>query len=145
MKTLPVIALLVFAAFAISCDNTQKKQEQEQHQLFYEVMAVHDEAMAKMGELSRVHRQLQEKLATIDSTNVAERETIAKAIESLEYADGGMMEWMANVQQLEQLRETKKHEEIMGYLQVEKQKVDQLQQAILASIEKGKKLLGESN
>lgn len=144
MKTLQIISLLALSAIAISCGpSAQEKQQQQEHQVYYEVMAVHDEAMTKMGELSRINRQLKSQLETIDSTQTQQREEISKMIENLEFADGGMMTWMAGFEKLDKLREAKTHEEIMAYLEAEKIKVNQVRDNMTASMEAGKELLNK--
>lgn len=142
MKTLQILCLLTLSAFAISCgSNAQEKQHQEEHQVYNQVMAVHDEAMTKMGELSQINRRLKNKLAAIDTTQTEQREEISKMIEKLEYADGGMMTWMAEFENLDKLREVKSHEEIMAYLEAQQVKVNQVRDNMMNSMEEGKELL----
>lgn len=64
------------------------------------------------------------------------------AILAIERADEGMMNWMAEVQDPEILHgENKTHEEIMRYLNEEKNKVNVVRDNILAALERGNQLL----
>tara|TARA_R110000737_G_scaffold309779_1_gene318215 strand:- start:691 stop:1074 length:384 start_codon:yes stop_codon:yes gene_type:complete len=58
-----------------------------------EVMNVHDEVMPKLGELNKDKKKLQTILA--NSTDESVKTTLQEAITSLEKADEGMMDWMA--------------------------------------------------
>ncbi|MFT4536091.1 MAG: formate dehydrogenase maturation protein FdhE [Saprospiraceae bacterium] len=57
------------------------------------VMNVHDEVMPKLGELNKDKKKLQTILA--NSTDESVKTTLQEAITSLEKADEGMMDWMA--------------------------------------------------
>lgn len=56
-------------------------------------MNVHDEVMPKLGELNKDKKKLQTILA--NSTDESVKTTLQEAITSLEKADEGMMDWMA--------------------------------------------------
>jgi len=60
--------------------------------LFKDVMNIHDEAMAKMGTL----HQLKKELEAMKSTSSVPHDTIDSLIMKIERADEGMFDWMGN-------------------------------------------------
>lgn len=102
-------------------------------------MEVHDEVMPKMAEMNRVGREL--KALSKDMKEKAKLEQVNKALKDLEAASEGMMAWMGTLQQPKKLREEKSHEEIMAYLKAETQKIAQVKQDMLGSLEQGQALL----
>jgi len=108
------------------------------------IFVVHDEAMAKMGEIHRLKKQLRDlsrnPSVTLDSLT---REEMTLVLVQLDNAGNGMMDWMASFKQPMSLREQKSHDEIMAYLNNEKGKVDVVSTNISKSIEVAKKLLAK--
>lgn len=124
----------------MACNNSANQTAEQQ--AWDEVMAVHDEVMPKTAELNRLATQLRSKIATLDSTQQESKNTMMDAILAIERADEGMMNWMAEVQDPEILHgENKTHEEIMRYLNEEKNKVNVVRDNILAALERGNQLL----
>ena len=125
----------------VACTNEKKTQESAQDALRVELMAIHDDVMPKMGELTRIAGQLKDLLAT-DSTLAAEpRAELERAIDQMAIAEEGMMDWMAAFKQPESLRAQMDHAAIMKYLEKEKQTISTVADQINQGIETGKRLL----
>ncbi len=103
-KTLTIIAILAITFNFVACDNTAKEQNTQIETIKSEVMKVHDDAMAKMGDLGKLENVLTEKVTEIKNDTVlavdssamvmvAEYET---AINNINSAKAGMMSWMNN-------------------------------------------------
>lgn len=133
--------LMIFSAvlFLFSCKldkealNTEKAMRDE-------IYAIHDDAMPKMGELNRLKRQLKKVRPNYASDSVIDRQ-ILDVVLMLENADEGMMTWMAAFKEPAKLRKAKSHEEIMAYLNSEKEKISQVRTDMFDSIETAKALL----
>lgn len=119
--------LLVFAA---SCQNEEIVNNRA---LAEEVMAIHDEAMARMTEMHELRVQLEERAGGGDP-----EPQIAAAIEALQQAHRRMMAWMRDYrppQTDEALLEAE------DYLLDERQKIQLVSDAIAASIDEAQRLL----
>ena len=126
----------VFLLFvASSC--AQKKQEA----LRDELMAIHDDVMPKMGELTTLAGQLKQVIATDSTLTETERTEIESAISRMALAEEGMMDWMATFRQPEALRGKMEDEAILQYLEAEKQNIQEVSLQIRSGIESGKKLI----
>lgn len=148
------LLFLIMLSFVLACGNNGQEQT-EQQQAWDAVMAVHDEVMPKMADVNRLTTQLRAKAAALDSNqtttkdvyynavqSLERKEVYFSAIQSLERADEGMMTWMAAVRAPEVLRgERKSHAEIMQYLKEEQNKVNQVRDSILTSLERGNQVL----
>ena len=101
-----------------------EKELKQQEDLAKEVLAVHDEVMPRMGELTKLRKQVKEKLnawtadPTVDHT--AEINAATQVIAELETADKDMMDWMHTYNGGQGLYE---HDLIMAYLNEEKIKI----------------------
>ncbi len=136
----------VFAitCFTMACNNGAQQTTQEQ-QATDEVMRVHDEVMPKMGDVNRMTTDLRNRAAGLDSTQMALKNELYDAIQSLERADEGMMNWMAAFQMPESLRgEGKTHEEIMRYLEAQQTMVNQVRDSIQQSLQRGEQLMQQA-
>ncbi|MBK8878269.1 MAG: hypothetical protein IPN74_06870 [Haliscomenobacter sp.] len=141
MKTFSytLAALLLFAL--AGCGNEKKAQEAEQVQLRSELMVVHDEVMPMMGELTSLAGQLKQTLQA-DSTLAPDvRAQMETAVAQMTEAEEGMMDWMANFKQPENLRAEMDHKAIMAYLSEEKDKISEVGAQIKSGIETGKALV----
>ena len=118
MKKKNLIPLFLLAAVSIlfsSCDQKQEKVEEggppmvtspeavvpeapsEDELLYEEVMAVHDEAMAKMGTIRRLSRQLNDSIENTNANPMEQEEMInlyRNRLKELKDADGAMRLWM---------------------------------------------------
>jgi outer membrane lipoprotein-sorting protein len=121
----------------LSSSCTQKKQDA----LRDELMAIHDDVMPKMGELSTLAGQLKQIIATDSTLTETERTKIESAIMRMALAEEGMMDWMATFRQPEMLRGKMENEAILQYLEAEKQKINDVSVQIRSGIEDGKQLI----
>lgn len=136
------VALMTFGACNNAGDKAAApvdpaKQKGEEQLLWSETMAIHDRAMKLMGNMNNLKTMLSEELK--NSSNQELNSIAQKAIDDLDRADEGMMEWMANLQKLDQLRKEKSHEEIMKYLGEQKQAANKVSEDITNSLMNGKK------
>ena len=129
------LAGVFLLCFTPSC--AQKKQDA----LRDELMAIHDDVMPKMGELSTLAGQLKQVIATDSTLTESERTEIESAITRMALAEEGMMDWMATFRQPEALRDKMEHEAILQYLEAEKQKINEVAVQIRSGIDSGKKLI----
>ncbi len=128
-----ILLALAFLAVLSACSNNQA-QEAEQQKLWDEMMVVHDEVMPKMSDINALSKQME--AATADTALTDElRDATRKALYDLQAADKAMWDWMYGLQQLPDLRNGKKHEDIMQYLQDEIGKITEVKNAMLGSIE----------
>jgi len=140
MRLLQIMTVIAFGTLLAACgDNAEQLQAQQE--TWEEMMEVHDEVMPKMGEISRLRRELTAKMEALDSTETEQIETIDATLAQLDGADIGMMDWMGDLQQLSTLRENNSHDEIMAYLEQEKEKVQKVKENMLSAIEAGKQML----
>lgn len=133
MKTYQTL-LLTVVILAVSCNQGAQDVAQEQ-QKWDEIMAVHDEVMPKMSDINRLSEDLTARVSTPDSIQMEEQKIIRNHIQGLTNAENGMMDWMGNVRQLDDVRAETDHAGVMKYLDEEKKKVDELKQQMLQSIE----------
>ncbi len=140
MKNLKAILLtltIVLSFTLVSCNKAPSKVVLEFNSLFKNVMAVHDEVMPKMNEMSKLSTELK---AKIDTT--AAGKTYQKALDSLGKAHAVMMKWMEDFSNTfpyaEDRLKGKSTEEIIKdieALQNEKNKVDDVRSTVNGSIE----------
>ncbi len=97
-----------------------------------EVMDIHDVAMAKMTQMHELKLDLQAVAKATGTTPVA-----TKAIDDLQAAHKGMMEWMRAYKAPQSGDDP---ESVLIYLHQEKIKIEQVNNAIDASIEQAGKL-----
>ena len=129
--------LLVTSLFACqnnSANNAQSEQEAEE-KVWSEMMAIHDEVMPKMSTINSLSQMIKKPLATDPPPADTIAAVFEKALADLETAEEGMWDWMNQLQKLNKLRATKSHEEIMTYLNAEKQKVQKVRSDMLNSIQ----------
>ncbi len=144
-KILTLVAVIAIAFQFLACDNTAKENAQKEEALKTEVMKIHDDAMAKMGEVGTEHDRLVAQLESMkadsvmasDSNFAATATQYQTAITSLEEVKGGMMEWMNN---FAAPADEVAHEEKMTYLEEEKVKVAAVNEKMDASVAAAKEL-----
>lgn len=118
-KSTLLIALPLLLLTACNSGGSEK-EELESH-----VMAVHDEAMAKMGDIYKLRRSLRslrDTLAT-QQADTATLQILQQQIDGLNAADEGMMVWMRAYQAPDTLQQ----EQAMAYLQEELRKIERVQ------------------
>lgn len=144
-KILTLVAAIAIAFQFVACDNTAQENAQKEEALKTEVMKIHDDAMAKMGEVGTEHDRLVAQLDAMkadsvmasDSNFAATATQYQTAISSLEEAKAVMMEWMNN---FAAPADEVAHEEKMTYLEAEKVKVVEVNDKMDASIATAKEL-----
>ncbi len=129
-----------FSAFLItSCG---PKADPALQTLMDEVMEIHDEVMPKMGKIHTLKKKLKKHLsAEIENVSPA-RGKILGTIKTLEQADDGMMNWMAEYKKLSKLKEDT---DPMEYYNAEKGKIQQVSDAMYQAIEDAEVLLSKLN
>ncbi len=133
-KTL--IILSCFSLFYLS--SCKPSNDAIQQELVREVMVIHDEVMPKMDDIHRTQKQLREQKN--GTTNLILKQEIDDHVQALEQAGEGMMDWMANLK-LPAENDTRTHEEIMTYLEVQKVEIQHVSDDMKGSIAAGKELL----
>ncbi|MCG8475184.1 MAG: hypothetical protein MI784_06895 [Cytophagales bacterium] len=161
-----ILALLCAAAFSSCHKNTKEhKHSTEQHSghehshdqshqnnadhlspeqaaeqaLFQEVMAIHDSIMPEMGTIMKYKRQLKKENDSLSALSGTKSQTtiLNKKIRLLDSADKAMMHWMHAFDSKKTVNHP--HEEIMKYLNGEKEKIQQVKKLMEESIRKAKK------
>lgn len=133
------LLLLILTMAVTSCKNGEKKSEGPTQ--MEEVMAVHDNLMPKMSDISSLMSELETKIDSIESS-----EKYQKAIDDLAASHTAMMDWMkdfgAKFDVDEILRGKPLTEQKQQLLDQEQQEVDELKKQIESSIANAKSLLG---
>ncbi|MEQ1746596.1 MAG: hypothetical protein ABMA02_14285 [Saprospiraceae bacterium] len=104
--------------------------------LIESTMAVHDAAMAEMGEMNRIGRALQRELATLDSL-APRADSVHAVLRSIKRAEDGMFDWMRSY---EEPASDMPAEDALRYLKGQQAAINQNQRDIRAAIEAGKQL-----
>jgi hypothetical protein len=115
----------------------------EEDQAWDEVMALHDEVMPRMSEIHRSRQNLKDFLALADqspSIKAMEKE-VTEAMDKLDEASEGMMQWMYEFKQLGPLRDSLEHQDIMAYLETEKAKMLKVKKDFDTSLENAFQLM----
>ncbi|WP_339880828.1 hypothetical protein [uncultured Algoriphagus sp.] len=99
MKNKPSLNLLVPLFVAIvtvsfSCHTEKSEDEMKMAELKAEVIRVHDDAMAKMGQLSKLKSKLVSKMETMGNQDSLNH--IKQTVIQITAADEAMMDWMRN-------------------------------------------------
>ena len=131
-KKLIHILFLSFAVF--SCQQSGKNpppEEQTGAGLWEAVMAVHDEVMPKMGELSSLKKDLK---------NLPQDSLVQAGITELTLAEDAMWDWMHELRPHDEI-EQMAQEEAEAYLTQEKEKISAVKDKMLHSMETAKSLL----
>ncbi|PZD77600.1 hypothetical protein [Mesonia sp. K7] len=139
------ISLLLFVSLLlIACQEEKSNLEKEHEKALQEVLDVHDEAMPKMGELSGLISELEQKIEE-DSTQVQ----LVKAKTNLQAAHDNMMSWMKDfAERFPDVYNDKDYtdEELkaqLKLLEVEKDEVNAMRDFVFASIADAKRVLGK--
>ncbi|MEN0005040.1 MAG: hypothetical protein AAF798_12890 [Bacteroidota bacterium] len=156
MKLTQYALAFFLAASLLACGNnssdaTQRTEQveeapptsvltQKEDQLWDEVMELHDDVMPKMTAMNRLSKQLKE-AAAAEQIPAADTAFVSKTVADLAAADEGMWDWMHNLVQLDRLRQEKKHEEIIKYLQDEKVAIAKVRTDMLNGISTAENLV----
>ena len=148
MKIISLLAAFIF--LISSCNNSgtgNKPKQAKTHvdSLWEEVMAGHDEAMSKMGKITRAKKTIQQAIDSIGKLpqNLQKAALPYKArldslLDRLKYADYAMNRWMEEFDTDSALDDAKKRVE---YLESEKLKISKVKQAMINGLEKADSLL----
>lgn len=126
------ILLLSFAFALLTGCNTGPSAKEQKTELQQHVMAVHDTAMADMGQIFKLRkslRALRDTLAT-QQTDSATLLLLQQHITGLNHADEAMMNWMRNYK----APDTLQHEQAMQYLNQELQKIERVKTTMDSTI-----------
>lgn len=147
MKTNVSLLLLSLSLTVISCTNKAKNTSENQDSIYEEddtysmkaVMAVHDEVMPKMGEISLLIDRLKP-LADQDPDS-----PYANAMKDLQNSHKAMMDWMGDIGEAftsdEILKGAPLSADKKARLKVEAERIAAVKDLMLRSIDEGKKLL----
>ncbi|MFK7900189.1 MAG: hypothetical protein AB8B61_05475 [Cyclobacteriaceae bacterium] len=133
MKNYTLLLFTVLLLFSCNGNPTINPTKASADKLFTDVMAIHDEVMPKLGDLSSLKRELTTQLEK--STNKAE---IEQSIILLDSSNQVMMNWM---RAFDVEKAKKGTQESINYLKGELQKVTDMKVLTVESIEKAKKVL----
>jgi hypothetical protein len=136
MKSFNLFFISIFTAVLLAACGANDQNIETEDALRDEVFVIHDAVMPRMSEIVA----FKGKLEALTTDSLKEQE-IKAAIMVLEKAEDGMMEWMAQFQQPNKLRGSKTHEEIMTYLEQEKQRITKVRDDMNNSIEAAEQLL----
>ena len=114
--------------------NTEMSGEDQVMGLKKEIMEVHDKTMAEMTTMSKLRKELRK--ASKETTDTA---AYYNAYQDLHQAHEDMMDWMHNFQSPDEMDVSEA--EKIEYLKEQKDKVTQLEEYTIASIEKAQKVL----
>jgi len=143
------VAGLLAVGGVVSCKSDENAVKEAEEKVF----AVHDDVMGKMGDIMTLKKQINQRVATIDSTKEAgsaagalrtdeEREQAMRLRKNLTDADSVMMAWMSgyNGDTLTKLPADK----ALQYLSAQKDQIDDVKTKVNSSIEQARAFLGKN-
>ena len=124
-----IVMLLALGLVLFSCSDKDKDQEKA---LEKEVLDIHDEVMPKMRDIENLKKELTERQESLDSLADEQARLLEELTTQLNESGESMMDWMRNYS-----REFKemKHEEIMKYLEDQKEKVQEVKERVNNAID----------
>ncbi|WP_276496611.1 hypothetical protein [Pontibacter litorisediminis] len=128
------ILLLALPLAILGACQSGASGEEEKTELETKVMAIHDEAMARMGDIYKLRRTLRSMRDTLEAQQQTDSTTVLaleQEISGLNKADEAMMQWMRQYS----APDTLQHEQAMDYLQQELVKVERVQTIMDSTIE----------
>ena len=128
-----LLLLYLPLALLFACNTDATETADEKATLETQVLAIHDTAMEKMGDIIKLRRQLRSLHDTLqtqqaDSTDLL---VLQQEINSLNKADEEMMQWMRQYEAPDSLQ----HAEAMTYLQQELVKIERVQTLMDSTIQ----------
>ena len=142
-----IIALAFTSITLLSCNNSEKSNEEKYESTMSHVLEVHDEVMPKMGKLNNLISKLQKRIDS--SGNNEESKLYIKAMNNLKGAHAFMMEWMRDFAEKfpNALKEPdyteKEYEQRLNTLEAEEKEVKEMKRRVENSIKEAEKLLAE--
>jgi len=127
------ITLLVFSLALLAACTSGPSAAQKKADLENTVLAVHDQAMAQMGDIYKLRRSLRNLRDTLEARQAdsATLQTLQQQISSLNQADEAMMQWMRHYQAPDSLQTG----QAMTYLQQELHKIRRVQTVMDSTLE----------
>lgn len=142
-KTMKKLTILFLVLGMFACEQKPSKMQQEYKQDLKEVLDVHDNVMGKMNIMGNLISEIKKPVE--DSTeNTQEKKG---ALNDLEKAHEGMMEWMHNFAkefpdaQKDTTFTKEEYERRIEILQEEKKSIEKVKNDMESSIQKGKDVL----
>ncbi|WP_028585683.1 hypothetical protein [Desulfogranum mediterraneum] len=136
MQPRPIFPLLVVLLALLLSSGCQNNDRQQAKQLKAEVMAIHDEAMAKTGYMHELSLKL-EQLAEKKGLQAKQQQQAREASQQLEQAQAAMMRWMHQYAPAEERTYSKQ----LHYFQEQKKLILQVQQHTDQAIARGEALI----
>lgn len=141
------IGLLVLSLGFSACTNSAKQQQED---LQTAVIAIHDTVMMDMGTLTEKRMQIDDILKRLDSLKVKNpeldtaktRNDLTQVKTDLAAADEEMMDWMHH---FDPDYTGKSHEEVMTYLNQEKEKINKVEKSFKNVIIKSDSVIKKYN
>lgn len=143
--TLSIIYMLGIVWFVFGCgkpneqasthDHSAEPMGLEEGALYDEVMKLHDEGMAKMGEIHSLKQELMKQVAAAPNLVVEKQEELESKISQLDSAGRAMMVWMRNFHPENDTLDTTGYRD---YLETELMKVRKVRDDIFAAVERAK-------
>lgn len=141
------IFLWFLLVLLMACGSQNEESSSDESQgndlevLGQEVMTVHDEAMAKMGEIRQLTNKLEARADSLQQAGEAEAaQALEPLIAELEAADQGMKTWMRNY---DPSAAAPTAQGAKAYLDEQMEKIRQVNQDMVSSIEQAQQALRE--
>jgi regulator of replication initiation timing len=138
MKYWKPLFLALMAGCTPGADHTQHQDtptgDSTNVVLYNEVMDIHDEVMPKMEDLYNMKKDIQERLKDPSGLAAAEQERLKTRLAQIDSVSKMMMDWM---HEFNPPPDTTDKEEARAYFERELEKVKQVKQAMLETIEQG--------
>lgn len=134
----------IMVVFSVSCGtkkeengeviDEQLSEQEQQQQIYDEVMGLHDELMPKMKDIFDLRSEILEKADSLEGIGKSSDDLMQK-ISDLEAGEEAMMDWMRNFQSLP---EQTPHDSIMSYMILQREKIMAVQEKIKQVMEAGR-------
>ncbi len=118
-------------------------QVEAQAKAYEEMMDAHDRVMPQMGQIAQLQKALINKMETEKMTDEA-KIILKEPYNMLEMAYDGMMGWMKEIQPMDSLRTNMSHEEILKYLEGQKQSMAKIEAYTGKGLQVAKEVLGDA-
>lgn len=149
MKSIAKLLFLGFIIITTSCYKSGRHEHAHDEMpsnnpnqaLYEEVMSIHDDVMPKADDIYQLKKELQEKIKSTDLTTEKKKE-FEQAIHELDSADHSMMNWMHKFKYFPEA-DTINIEANREYLEDELEKIKNVRELILNSIQKAKDEVGK--
>jgi hypothetical protein len=140
-----VLTFFIFCCFsALSCKpastaetTTAETPDSETKILEDKVMAIHDELMAKMTDITKIEAQLRAIKATVKETPEGKMESpdgLEQVMGSLKLAEQGMWDWMKSYSDT---KPTVTPDQLKSFYEKQLETINKIKEDMLSSIEKG--------